>query len=169
MGINWKTSAWLLLAALFWNACYTFKGISINPDVHTFYVSPFETAAPNAPPNMAFDFGERLKDKIRTETRLTLNEEKPDVEFSGKITEFRIVPVAPKPGEEIALNKLEVTVSVGMINNVDDKATWTSDRRFSFFKEFANDVDFLSVQDELIRQINDQLLEDIFNAAFNNW
>jgi hypothetical protein len=168
-----KTTAGMLLAALMGSvvlaSCYSFKGISIDPSVNTFAVRNFSTLAPNAPPTLGVDFTERLKDKVRTETRLTLQTDNPDVEFSGSITDFRVIPVAPKPGEQVALNRLEIRLRVGYLNNIQEKGGWPNERDFSFFAEFPNDVDLLTVQNDLIRQISDQLLEDIFNAAFNNW
>ena len=159
----------LLVLLLLQSGCYTFKGISIDPAVNTFSVRIFETIAPNAPPTLGVDFTERLKDKVRTETRLLLSSAGSDVEFAGKITDFRVTPVAPRPGELVALNRLEIRIRVAYTSALDEKYGWPSERDFSHFAEFSNDVDLLTVQDALIRQIGDQLLEDIFNAAFNNW
>jgi hypothetical protein len=151
------------------NGCYSLKGISIDPRVATFSVRFFETLAANAPPTLALDFTERLKDKVRNETRLQLKTEEADVEFSGKITDFRVVPVAPKPGELVALNQLVIVIQVSAENMKEEKIEWPKEKNFSFFAEFSSQTDLLSVQDQLIRQISDQLLEDIFNHFFNNW
>jgi len=78
------------------------------------------------------------------------------------------VPIAPKPGEVVARNRLEIRLSV-MLTCRDEKRSWASPRNFSYFAEFGNDQDLLSIQDQLISEINPQLLEDVFNAAFNNW
>ena len=153
------------------SGCYSFKGISIDPNVKTFFVQNFSLnpSATNVPPTLAVDFTERLKDKIRTETRLVLQNTEPHVEFSGEIADFRVVPIAPKPGELVALNRLEIRISVGLNNTVIPKDSWPNQRTFSFFAEFPSDRDLLTVQETLVTQITDQLLEDIFNAAFNNW
>lgn len=150
--------------------CYSFKGISIDPDVKTFFVQNFETDASNAPPTLAVEITEKLKDKIRLESRLNLKNTDADVEFKGRVTEYRVVPVAPKPGETVALNRLEVGFSVQFINNKNEKKSWPSARTFRHFGEFSNTADLLSVQDQLLREtIFPQILEDIFNAAFNDW
>jgi len=152
------------------SCCYTFKGISIDPDVNTFFVQNFDNEAPNAPPTLAVDFTERLKDKVRLESRLRLKNTDADVEFLGKIVDYRVVPVAPRPGEVVALNRLEVGVSVQFMHNKDEKKNWPVARTFRHFAEFDNTVDLLSVQDQLLqRTIYPQLLDDIFNAAFNDW
>ena len=69
----------IFMLALLFSGCYTFKGISIDPDINTYFVQTFETSAPNAPPTLALEFTERLKDKIRAETRLQLRNNSPDV------------------------------------------------------------------------------------------
>ncbi len=151
------------------SSCYTFKGISIDPSDETFFVNIIETQANNAPPNLGIEFTERLKDKIRTETRLTLNDENPHIEFSGKITSFRVELLAPQPGEVAAQNRLVVDYSITMKNNRDETKGWTGPKSFSFFAEFPNSTDLLTVQETLLKDINDQVLENIFNAAFNTW
>jgi hypothetical protein len=160
-----------LFACLFVvTGCYKFTGISIDPRVNTFFVNTFENQAANAPPTLAVDFTERLKDKVRTETRLKLINGEPDVLFSGSISDFRVVPVAPKPGETVSLNRLELRIKVKYTNNIDAKKGWAeSGRDFSFFQEFSADQDLQSIQGTLIDAIIKQLLEDIFNAAFNDW
>lgn len=157
-----------LLLPLF-SGCYSFKGISIDPDVKTFFVQNFESIAVNAPPTLALDFTEKLKDKIRSESRLVLNSENPDVEFTGRVTGFNVVPVAPKPGEVVALNQLKIIVAIKYINNKNEKKSWPTERSKSHFAEFSNEADLLSVQDQLIDIIMKQVLDDIFNEAFNDW
>lgn len=158
--------------------CYSLKGISIDPRVKTFSIRTFETQAINAPPTLAIDFTERLKDKMRSETQMQLrvidSELEPSevrVEFTGKIVDFRVVPVAPRPGELVALNQLVVVVQVTAENRTDteEKIEWPKEKTFSHFAEFSSQTDLQSVQDQLVRQIGDQLLEDIFNYFFNNW
>jgi hypothetical protein len=149
--------------------CYSFKGISIDPRVTTFSVRNFDNLAGNAPPNLALEFTERLKDKMRNETRLQLRNEDAEVEFSGEVVGFTVIPVAPQPGEVVSLNQLVVTLRVRAENNKEEEITWPAEREFKHFAEFSNQTDLLTVQDQLVRQIGDQLLEDIFNHFFNNW
>jgi hypothetical protein len=77
--------------------------------------------------------------------------------------------VAPKPGETVALNQLVIVVQVSAENMMEEKIDWPKERTFSHFAEFSSQTDLLTVQDQLIRQISLQLLEDIFNHFFNNW
>lgn len=161
------------LLCLLCAGCYSFKGTSIDPEINTFFVNRFELqldgAAASAPPNLAFDFTEQLKDKIRGQTRLSLANNNPDIEFSGYVKEYNVVPVAPKAGEVIELNQLWITVVVEYQNNMEGKESdrWTYQSKQN--AEFANSQDLISVQDDLIREINDRILDDIINRAFNDW
>ncbi len=170
MAVYFRTLIAFFVLLTTFGGCYSFKGISIDPNIKTFFVRNFDNAAANAPPTLAVDFTERLKDKVRTETPLKLSNDVPDAEFTGSVADYRVIPVAPKPGEIISLNRLEIRFQINYtVNKEGVNGSWTSQRSFSHFAEFDSDKDLLVVQDELIRQISDQLLEDVFNAAFNNW
>ncbi len=149
------------------SGCYSFKGISIPPDVKSYYVPVFEVRAPNAPPTVGQDFSELLKDKVRNEARLLWDEVDPDIEFTGNIASFNVKPVAPQPGETVALNRLEVAVAVNFVNNRDEEKNWSN--RFSFFSDFGTDQNLLDIQDGLLIDIFEQIQEDIFNKAFTDW
>lgn len=146
---------------------YSFTGISIPQDVRTFYVAPYQLNTPNADPNLSQVFSDALRDKILRESRLNLTETDPDCEFSGVLTRYAISPVAPEPGEVTAFNRLDVTVNVEFINTKDEEQSFK--KNFSYFAEFGSDQDFLAIQDDLVETVNEQLVEDIFNAAFTNW
>jgi hypothetical protein len=146
---------------------YSLAGISIPPDVNTYYVETFENQSPGAVPTLARDFTERLKDKIRAETRLQYNDEEPDIEFTGAITDFRVTAEAPKAGEQIGFNKLTIAVSVSFTNSKDEKASWK--QQFSFEDFFGADQNLLDVQESLIETISRELVDRIYNRAFTNW
>lgn len=170
-----KAAVWLLLAAvtLPFEGCmirgngYSLKGISIPPDVNTYYVELLENQAPSSTPTLSRDITERLKDKIRDESRLKYNDEEPDVEFTGAITDFRVTAEAPKAGEQIGFNKLTIGVRINFVNNKDEKANWSES--FSFWDSFGANDNLLDVQESLIDNINKELVERIFNRAFTNW
>lgn len=146
---------------------YSFQGISIPPDVNTYYVEQFENQAPSSTPTLPRDLSERLKDKIQTESRLKYNDEEPDIEFTGAITDFRVSAEAPKAGEQIGFNKLTISVQVNFVNNKDEKANWK--QQFSFEDFFGANDNLLDVQETLIENINKELVDRIYNRAFTNW
>lgn len=148
-------------------SCYSFRGTSIPPEVNTFYVPNFTLESYEVPANLANDISEKLRLKIRNESRLKYNENEPDIEFVGKILDFKISPVAPQNNGQPAANRLEITVTVDYIDHKNTKNNWHNN--FSFFKDYGIEQNFLDVRDQLANQIFDQLSEDIFNKAFSNW
>ncbi len=149
-------------------ACkYSLRGISIPENVNTFYVEDFENVADNVVATLSQDFTQLLRDKIRNESRLNPDDTDPDIEFSGQIIDYSVTSVAPQPGETSAFNRLEIRVAVEFVSNKDEEENWK--KNFSFFNDFPSDQNILDVQEDLINNINDQLVEDIFNHAFTNW
>lgn len=147
--------------------CYTFRGTSIPPDIFTFYVETFENQTTNSAQLIEQTFAEALRDKVRTESRLTYNDTDPDIEFRGTITDYRVTSEAPQPGELTAFNRLTIVVRVEYISNKKEEDNWQS--TFSYFRDFPSTTNVIEVQDVLIEEINQQLVEDIFNKAFTNW
>jgi lipopolysaccharide assembly LptE-like protein len=156
-----------LMTFFMFSGCYSFKGISIPPDVSTFYIKLFENQAADSEPTLPLEFTELLKDRIRRETRLSYNDESPDIEFSGTITSFRVTAEAPKAGEQIGYNQLTISMQVEFKNNKDEKANWK--QQFSYYDFFEPDQNLLDVQTQLIKTISDELVDRIFNRAFTNW
>lgn len=152
------------------SSCYSFKGISIPPNINTFYVENFQNRAGNAPAGLEIDFRDELFDKVNNESKLTLDEINPHIEFRGDISRFAVEAVAPQRSDDqatTAFNRLTIGVRVSYINNEDNEENW--EQSFSFFADFESNTDLSNVQDDLIDIIFTQILEDIFNKAFTNW
>ena len=98
---------------------------------------------------------------------MKFTDEDPHIEFNGSVQGFNVTAVAPQPGERTAFNRLTITVSVDYTNHLNPKDKWT--KSFSHFEDFAAGENLSAVQEDLINIIFNQILEDVFNQAFNNW
>lgn len=85
----------------------------------------------------------------------------------GEITRFDLQALAPTRNQESSLNRLNVSIAVEYINNKDEEASWK--QTFSQNYDFSADQDLLSVQDQAIADIYEQIIEQIFNKSFANW
>jgi hypothetical protein len=164
----------LLFAFLMLKSCqfYSFKGISISPDVKTYTVPTFKNLVGNAPPTISLTFTEKLKDQIRNNTRLrrvdTEGGAEADLTFVGNIVEFSVNALSAQPGQPAAINQLKISVEIDFTNIKEEKNNWK--QVFSFQQEFPSGADLISVQDQLIQTISKKIVEDIFNKAFTeNW
>lgn len=148
-------------------SCYSFKSTSIDPSITSFTVLPFENRADNGPVTLAISFSEKLKDKVRRESRLKFVETDPDITFSGNIRDFSVVSQAPTADNTSALSRLTISVQVSFESRRDETKNWN--QSFSYFQEFDGRTNLLDIQESLVERINNQLVEDIFNKAFGDW
>lgn len=161
-----------LLIGLIFSSCYSFKGTSISTGVESFYVANFRNNAFNAPAEIGLLFSDKLRDKVRRESRLAYADRNSSIEFEGSVTGYSVTSVAPQNIQETglvgsSLNRLQITVQVDFINNIDEKEGWQ--QQFNFFQDFDSSQNLADLQNELIEVIFEQITEDIFNRAFSDW
>ena len=145
----------------------SFKNASVSPDLNYFFVEDFKISARNAPATIDTDFEEALKNKIRNESRLVLDRAKAQVLFSGAVSGYSVQALAPEPGETVALNRLQITVTIKYQDIENDAKNW--DQSFNEYAEFSSDELLSDVEDQLLITIFEQLTENIFNKAFGDW
>ncbi|THH41740.1 LPS assembly lipoprotein LptE [Neolewinella litorea] len=159
----------LLVVSLVLSACYTFRGITIPEGVERAYVPVYLNNALSAPPTLALDLTESLRDKVRDEARLVVTEEDPDIEIRGTLVDFRVTAEGASAGNETAafskLNRLTVVVAIEYTNLKDpDAENWKSN--FTEYFPFPGSQTLASIQDEALAEIFENLNEKIFNRAF---
>jgi hypothetical protein len=149
----------------------TQNGASIPADLKTIDIQFFENNAPLVVPTLSQQFTEALKDRIRTQTSLSIvRNEGANATMSGAITGYSIAPASiqatnPNAPPIAGASRLTITVQVKYVYEKDKKISF--DESFTKYKEFTGD---LSTQEPaLIRDINKQLTDDIFNRAFAYW
>jgi len=161
------TALGILLPLVLLSGCYSFRGTSISPEVQTYFVKTFVNNVADAPARLPIQLTEALKDKVRLNSRLELREQEPDLIFEGTLVDYRITAEAPTANQTVAINRLTINVAVDYINEVNEDQGFS--RNFSFFFDFPASTSFASVEEEATETIINQLMEDIFNAAFSNW
>ena len=162
-----------LFAALAFSSCkikYSLSGASIPPDAKTVSIAYFPNNAPMVAPILSSTLTDALQDRFSRQTRLTLVREGGDLSFEGEITNYTSTPASiTASGEDAvaAMNRLTITVRVRFVNTLDPKQNY--DRTFSAFSDYSSNSLLQSVESQLIPEIVDMLVEDIFNAAVSNW
>jgi hypothetical protein len=156
-----------LLAPYGCKTSYSFTGASIAPEVQTVSVDFFTNYAALAPPQASQLFTEAMKDILISQTNLILVKDDGDLEFSGAITNYTATPQAIQGNETAALTRVTMTVKVRFENNLDESQNFETS--FSRFEDFETSLELSSVEESLLRSINDQLTLDIFNKALTNW
>jgi outer membrane lipopolysaccharide assembly protein LptE/RlpB len=136
-------------------------------DAETFSVEIFEEQASNAPPGYGATYTDFLKDYMISRTKLNLKDDEADIEISGKIIQYNTSPVSVQTNEVAALNRLTVTLSVTVINNVKEEDGFETN--FRQFSDYDASQDLATVEDALLQDINDKLSQDIINRLTSNW
>lgn len=146
---------------------YSFSGASVSPDVKTVSIQYFKNNASLAPPTLSQSLTEGLKDIFTSQTSLGIISRDGDLNFEGEVTNYIATPVALQANDLAALNRLTITVAVRFTNAKDEKQKFETS--FSRYADFSSSQTLETVQEDLIRQINEQLVQDIFNKAMINW
>lgn len=159
----------LILLSFLLTGCYSFRGISIPDGAEQVVIENFTDNALNAPPNLALEATEQLRNKVRDEARLKIVERNPNLEFKGTLVDYRVTAEAPRPGQFSSLNRLTIVVAVEYINHMDENDEgWK--KNFSFFFDFPGATPLSAVEDQAIEEILENITEQIFNKAFTeNW
>jgi hypothetical protein len=147
---------------------YSLSGGTIPENMKTYSVEIFENISPFVSPTLSQTFTEGLKERIRTQSRLSQINQDGDAMFSGVITNYAITPAAVEAGTDMAaLNRLSITVKVKYVNRKDETGESDFEENFTQFKEFRGEIS--SQENQLNTEIVKMLTEDVFNRAFNNW
>ena len=165
-----KSIVLFFLITLLYTGCsvrMTLSGASIDENLKTFSVQYFNNRAAIINPLLSQKMTELLKERIMSESRLTLVDGIGDVDFSGEITGYSIRPMAIKEDAVSAQTRLTIRLKVRYQNKKDPEKNWESS--FSAYQDFASERNITEVESELTSLIVDQLTEDIFNKTFSDW
>lgn len=168
--VKTTVGALALLFLLTCSACsvqMTMRGSSVPENVQTASVQLFQNRAPLINPLLSQTFTESMKDRITSESRLIINDEMGDVDFSGEITGYDLRPMAIQANAVSAETRMTISVRVRFRNFKNPQQNWESS--FSAFSDFESSQNITAIEEQLVRDIVDQLTENIFNRAFSDW
>lgn len=146
---------------------YSLSGASIPPDAKTFSVAYFPNNAPMVAPILSATMTDELTQRFASRTNLVQVEEGGDFAFEGEIVGYSSTTSSVSSGDYALQNRLTITVKVKFTNAIDDKMSFN--KNFSAYADYDSTRLLNEVESELIPQIVEQLVTDIFQAAASNW
>ena len=171
---NKHINGWLipLIAAIFiatTQSCgvYSFTGASIPPEAKTISIQQFPNNAPLVNPVLSQLLTDALRDKFSSQTNLSQVPVNGDLAFDGSITDYRTQPVAITGDETAALNRLTIAVRVTYTNRFDEKQNFET--TFSRFEDYESTQSLSEVEEQLVSEIIEALVQDIFDRSVVNW
>ncbi|MFR7965738.1 MAG: LptE family protein [Alistipes finegoldii] len=145
---------------------YSLSGASIPPDAKTFSVAYFPNNATMVAPILSSTLTDALVDMFTRRTRLMQVEEGGDF-LRGRDHQHMSATSSVSTDDYAVLNRLSITVKVRFTNALDEKMSFN--RTFTAFEDYESTRLLSEVEGELIPQIVDKLVTDIFQASASNW
>lgn len=149
---------------------YKFNGASINYDkVKTISIVNFPNRS-NAfvwgP--MESMFNNELRDKYLQQTKLQQVRQGGDLELSGEIINYDALNKGVGSQGTSTMVELRMTVNVNFTNNSNHNDD-LKNRQFTSSREYNSSTPLSAVQEELVRQMIKDIVDQIFNATLANW
>jgi hypothetical protein len=163
----------LAVLLLFTGSCgvYSFKDVSIPPEIKTIRIGFIENRARIVDPQLSPQLTDRVKTKVNNQTKLT-QVESADVDYdvTAYISDYS-VSTSGVSAQAAASNRLTVTVHLELHNRLADQKKGTPD----FQTDLSRNFDFSAgnslsdAQATLLPTILSNMTDEIFNRLFSNW
>lgn len=148
---------------------YKFNGSSINYDkvkTISFENFPNRSAAFVWGP-MESMFNTALQDMYMQRTRLKQIRQNGDLQLEGEITNYDAYNKGVGSDGYSTMAELKMTVNVRYVNNTNHAEDF--EKQFSASREYNSTQQLSAVQEDLVDQMIDEIVEQIFNATVANW
>jgi hypothetical protein len=147
---------------------YSFTGASISPQVKTISIQYFPNNASMVVPTLSRSLTDALRDYFTSQTSLVLVDRNGDLNIEGAITDYSVRPQAIQGNETAAMNRISVTINVTFTNKKNEKQNFEN-VSFTRYQDYQSSLSLSVVEEDLIKEINDQLVQDVFLKSVVNW
>ena len=166
-----KTVIALFASALLMQGCtisYKLNQASIDyTTTKTFSVEPFTNRASYQWAPMAPMFNTTLTDKYNDQTKLRQVKRDGDLALSGEITSYDQTNKSISADGYSSMVQLKMTVRVKYSNR--NKREDDFERTFSSSREYDSSQQLSAVQEELVQQMIDDIVDQVFNQTVGKW
>lgn len=166
-----KSVLFAFASALLMSGCkisYSLNGASIDYNtIKTITVETFSNRAAYQWAPMAPMFNTTLSDKYNNQTKLRQVKRDGDLVLSGEITSYDQTNKSIAADGYSSMVQLKMTVKVKFTNN--KKHDDDFERSFSASREYDSSQQLTAVQEELVQQMIDDIVDQVFNATVANW
>lgn len=146
---------------------YSFRDVSIDySKIKTIKIGFIENRARIVNPQLSPQLTDKLQQKIVNQTKLIrTNNDDAHYQITGYISDYSVTTTGVS-AQQAATNRLTVTVKITLKNTVDNTSNdFDVSRNFDFSANLSLDQAQASLQDEMLRNLTDE----IFNRIFSNW
>ena len=133
----------------------------------TISIADFPNKAELVYPPFSQQFSEALKDVYIKQTRLQLLKKAGDLNLEGEIVGYQLTPMAIGADSYSSQTKLTVTIKVRFSNNKTPQDDF--DRTYTAFRTFDSSKMLTTVQDELLKVMIAEIVDNIYNDTVAKW
>lgn len=126
----------------------------------------FDNKAPIVVPQLSQVFTQEIKNKFRSESPLLVTNNNGDWDMSGYISRYQTTFLAVQQ-DQPSRTRLSMTVHVVFVNTIKEEKSF--DRDFEQYVDFDSNQELSSIESNLIEELTEKLVIDIYNATINNW
>lgn len=147
---------------------YKFTGTSIDyAKTKTISLDKFPIRANYVWSPMEAMFYNSLSDEFAQKTKLKVLKRNGDLQLSGEIVEYSQTNKSIGADGYSAQVQLKMTVNVRFVNTIKHDEDF--EKRFSATAEYESTQQLVAVQDQLVQEMIDDIVDQIFNATVANW
>ncbi len=166
-----KTVMVALASVLLMQGCtvsYKLNGASIDYNtIKTITLETFSNRAAYQWAPMAPMFNNTLSDRYNSQTKLRQVKRDGDLVISGEIVSYDQTNKSISADGYSSMVQLKMTVKVKFTNNKQHNDDF--DQTFSANREYDSSQQLSAVQEELVQQMIDDIVDQVFNATVANW
>ena len=159
----------ILFFVFFLSSCglYSFRDVSIPPDVKTVRVNYIENKARYVNPQLSPQLTDKLRQKINNQTRLTIVQaEDAHYDIGGYVSEYSVT-TSGISNQQAATNRLTVTVTLVFKNRLNPEKNFEA--RVSRNFDFSASRSLNEAEAELGETIVRNMTDEIFTRIFSDW
>lgn len=147
---------------------YSFNGASIDYNkVKTVSLSKFPIRSAYVWAPMEGMFYNSLSDAYAKKTKLKVEKKNGDMQLTGEITEYSQTNKAVSADGYSAQTQLKMTVNVRFVNTTKHQDDF--EKSFSATTTYDSKQQLSSVQEELVQEMINDIVDQIYNATVANW
>lgn len=166
-----KTVLFVLASVFMMSGCtvsYRLNGASIDYNtIKTITIETFSNRAAYQWAPMAPMLNNSVSDIYNRQTKLRQVKRDGDLVLSGEITSYDQTNKSVAADGYSSMVQLKMTVKVKFTNNKHHEDDF--DRAFSANREYDSSQQLAAVQEELVQQMIDDIVDQVFNATVANW
>lgn len=147
---------------------YKFNGSSIDyTKTKSISISDFPNTAELVYPPLSQEFSESLRDSYSKQTRLQFVKKGGDLHLEGEIVGYQLTPMAISADSYASKTKITLTIKVRFSNNKNPEDDF--EKTYSAFQSFDSTIMLTDVQDQLIKLMIADIVDNIYNDTVAKW